>query len=253
MKRLDQALVEWGLAPSRNKAQQLIDAGEVEIFSGGGWTVVKQSSRSVDDGTQVRVSENSRTLKYVSRGGLKLESALAHLRLDVNGWRCLDLGLSTGGFTDCLFQHGASAVCGIDVGHDQLESRLRSESRLTAFEGVNVKDLAAHEGVGVWLKGGVDLCVADLSFISLLSVLPRIAGVLPKGTRCLVLLKPQFEVGPGGLDKGGLVRDPGLHQETLGRALREFGKCGFSVQADFPSEVKGQDGNQEYFIYACRG
>lgn len=264
--RLDHVLVERGLAPSRSKAQQLIDAGEVEVLVRAAWKTIKQPSYPVGD-KLVRLREGAETLRYVSRGGLKLEGALEKLGLDVTGFRCMDLGISTGGFTDCLLQRGAREVCGVDVGHGQLHANLSSDSRVLAFEGVNVKDLSGHVGVGDWMyrversdsgaqlaakdayeKMHVDLCVADLSFISLISLFPS----LPPIPRFLGLIKPQFEVGAGNLDKTGIVRDAKLFAEVELRAHEELTRSGYEVKSYFPSRVKGQDGNQEFFIYGLR-
>lgn len=248
MKRLDLLLVEKGLAPSRTKAQELIAAGQVEIFARGEWNFAKTSSQQHDG--EVRVREGSEILRYVSRGGLKLEGALRELKLDVTGWRCLDVGLSTGGFADCLLQAGAASVCGIDVGHGQLDERLRDDARLVSFEGLNVKDIGAHSGVAAWLKGGVDLCVADLSFISFTQAIPALSEALPP-CRWLVLIKPQFEVGQEGLNKRG-VANPQLFDDVKGRVLRALEKYGLSTEQYFASQVKGQDGNQEFFVCASR-
>lgn len=246
MKRLDSALVEWGLAPSRSKAQAMIAAGEIEIEKDGAWVAVTDNSFNAARVTreQVRLGHGAQTLKYVSRGGLKIESACRHLGLDPAGWRCLDLGLSTGGFSDYLLQHGASAVLGLDVGHGQLHPRLALESRLTSLEGVNAKEIGSLPAVQEWLKLGVDLCVIDLSFISLTQVLPAVAGALPAGARVLALVKPQFEAGRQTVT-------PELFDDVRSRVLHAADKCGFSAMEYFPSTVKGQDGSQEFFLW-CR-
>lgn len=248
MKRLDSAVVERGLAPSRTKAQQMIEAGEIEIFVRGDWKPIAQSSHKLGAEQQIRVRPDSQTLKYVSRGGLKLEAALEHLRLDVTDWFCLDIGLSTGGFTDCLLQRGARQVIGLDVGHEQLAAKLRSEPSLAHFEGVNVRELPVRRDI---LAGArIDLCVADVSFISLEQVLPALHQVLPAKSSLLALVKPQFEVGAAKLDKGGIVRDPALYAEVETKIRRALEKCDFSVHDYFACAVKGQDGNQEFFVYA---
>jgi len=248
MKRLDLALVDLALAPSRTKAQQMIEAGEVEIFAHGHWRVAEQASASLREPSHetIRVRPNSQTLKYVSRGGLKLESALKHLGLDPRGWKCLDLGISTGGFTDCLLQAGASEVVGIDVGHGQLSAKLASDSRVKHFEGLNARGLADSHVIPRQL----DICVVDLSFISLLQIIPVLREVLPPGCRLLALVKPQFEVGREGLDKNGIVRDEKLFDEVKVKILGALEKYGFSVKNYFPCELKGQDGNLEFFVFA---
>lgn len=244
MKRLDLALVELGLAPSRTKAQQMIDAGDVEV----GGQVVLQASRQVDPG-QIRVRENSQTLKYVSRGGLKLEGALAHLKLQPTGWNCLDVGLSTGGFSDCLLQSGAQSVVGIDVGQGQLHPKLAADPRLRYYDKINVRDLPQRREL---VPQGVTLCVADVSFISLEQVIPSLSQVLPANCKLLALVKPQFEVGAAGLDKNGIVRDEKLFQEVQFKIHGSLEKNKFSVHDYFPCELKGQDGNQEFFVFATR-
>ncbi len=177
--RLDQLLTEMGLAPSRTKAQSLIESGDVEIFENGEWKTARQASKQVTKDA-VRLKPNPEILKYVSRGGLKLEAALDHLKLDVAGFRVLDLGVSTGGFADCLLKRGAREVCGVDVGHGQLDQRLK----IAHFEGVNVKDIRNHVEITKWIAGGLDLCTVDLSFISLLSISDSIKSFLPWARGC---------------------------------------------------------------------
>jgi len=246
MKRLDSSLVEWGLAPSRNKAQSLIGEGEVEILQNGEWRTVTDNSFNTAQlkSSDVRISKNAKNLRYVSRGGLKLEAAAQHLKLNPRGWRCLDVGISTGGFTDYLLQAGAAAVFGLDVGHGQLHAKLAGDPRVTEIEGLNAKDMAADARVRSWILEGVNLAVADLSFISLTQVLPALAELLPAGTALLALVKPQFEVGPS---KAGVE----LFNDVQSRVLHGADKCGFSSQEYFSSAVKGQDGNQEFFLW-CR-
>jgi len=254
MKRLDLALVELGLAPSRSKAQQLIEAGHVEVFYSGEWKISTQSSQTLTavSSDVVRVRKDTEILKYVSRGGLKLEGAVEKLGLDVRGWRCLDLGISTGGFADFLLQAGAHEVCGVDVGHQQLHPSLANNRKLKLFEGVHVKDLRQNKDIQAWLADGLDLCVADLSFISLISMIPEIARNLSVGSRFLGLVKPQFEVGAGNLNKSGIVKDQALYPEVEALCREALIAANFEVQEYFPSHLKGQDGNQEFFVYAIR-
>lgn len=252
MKRLDVALVDFGLAPSRAKAQQMIEAGEVELLSSEGWQVARKANARVTSAEVIRLVPTGQTLKFVSRGGLKLEGALDHLKLDVHGWRVLDVGISTGGFTDCLLQRGAASVCGFDVGRGQLHERLKVDTRVRAFEGVHLKDAPAHAELRDWLGAGVHLAVADLSFISIQNLLPVLARLLPNSTRILLLVKPQFEVGPDGLGKGGIVRDEGLFAGVRLEVLQGLAKHGFLIDEYFPSPLKGQDGNQEFFVFGSR-
>lgn len=254
MKRLDQLLVELGLAPTRSKAQQMLKANEIEIRVGEQWRTEASPSFKADQISQedVRIAANSQTLKYVSRGGLKLESALAHLGLRIEGYRCFDVGQSTGGFTDCLLKSGAEAILGVDVGHDQLHPSIKANQKVLAFEGVHAKEMGHHQGILDWLKQGVQLAVVDVSFISLESILPSLGEILPLGTKLLALVKPQFEVGRGGLDKGGIVTDNKLFDEVRDRMLLALTKYGFKDLDYFPCAVKGQDGNQEFFVFAIR-
>lgn len=248
MKRLDLRLVELGLAPTRSKAQKLIEAGEVEIESTLGWKTANQSSLDTASLTehQIRVSDSAETLRYVSRGGLKLEKALDHLRLTVDqATTLLDVGLSTGGFTDCLLQRGAGAVIGIDVGHGQLAASLLNEPRLKSYEGLHIKELENDTELVERIRRSVGLCVVDVSFISLTQILPVLARVLSARTRLLALVKPQFEVGLRKLDAG-------LFPEVQAQILLEAKKCGFSIHEYFASGLKGQDGNQEFFVYGTR-
>lgn len=250
MPRLDLALVQLGLAPSRTKAQALIAAGDVEIFKQGEWRVADSASLVVE-APQLRLRPGAESLRYVSRGGLKLEAALDQLQLNVKGWRCLDVGLSTGGFSDCLLQRGAAHIVGVDVGHGQLSPTLHAEPRLRSFEGINARQLNQHAEVRS-VAGHIDLCVVDVSFISLGQILPALAEVLPGGARLLALVKPQFEVGPAGLDKHGVVRDVALFADVEAQVLQALEKCGFTGLDYVACKVKGQDGNQEFFALALR-
>lgn len=246
MKRLDVALVEWGLAPSRSKAQMLIAEGVVEIRQDDSWVVASDKNQNVQDleVSNIRIRGDNQTLKFVSRGGLKLEAALRHLNLSVQDFRVLDVGQSTGGFTEALLNHGAREVLGLDVGHDQLHPRLQTDSRVQAIEGLHIRDADQDNRVRLWLKGGCSLVVIDVSFISLEHVFPVLERLVVKGTLVLALVKPQFEVGPRGMTEQSL-------NDIQGRMLRTLEKYGFSSEGYFASEVKGQDGTQEYFLL-CR-
>jgi len=250
MKRLDQRLVDEGLAPTRSKAQQLIEEGEGEVQAGSEWQVATRPAQKTS--ALVRLKSEAQTLKYVSRGGLKLEAALRHLQLSVEGWRCLDAGQSTGGFTDALLQAGARKVIGFDVGHDQLALKLRNDPRVRFFEGIHIRDLSSHHELASLIAEGIELCVADLSFISFTHALAPLQNVLTEGCRLLALIKPQFEAGPQALNSRGVLADPTLLDESTKPVLQALPKYGFSVIDHFPSAVKGQDGNQEFFVYAHR-
>src|SRR5690349_333487 len=193
--RADQLLVARGHAPTRSAAQRLIARGAVRWLAPGGWSVPRKAGEELPDGCRLEVTDDAE-LRYVSRGGLKLEGALAHTGLDVTGLVCLDAGQSTGGFTDALLARGAARVVGFDVGHGQLHPRLCADPRVTALEGVHVRALADSPLASLAPAGGFDLLVADLSFISLAGALPHLAPWLKAGGDALLLAKPQFEVGP---------------------------------------------------------
>jgi len=183
--------------------------------------------------------------RYVSRGGLKLAGALAHTGLDVHGRSCLDLGQSSGGFTDCLLQAGAARVVGVDVGHGQLHPRLQADPRVSSLEGINGRSL----GDAPLPERRFDLIVADLSFISLTLVLPQLPPLLVADGDLLLLVKPQFEVGPEHVGKGGIVRDAGLYPQVAARLRQAAAAAGLRVLDWFDSPIRGGDGNREFFIW----
>lgn len=232
-KRLDVLLVERGLADSRAKAQALVLAGRVPGYSKAGCQV------SVD--TQLAVVEGPR---YVSRGGEKLAGALAHLELDVAGLRCVDIGASTGGFTDCLLQAGAARVVAVDVGYGQLDAALRDDPRVDVLERTNARNL--EPGL---LPLAPELIVCDVSFISFRLVLPPVVAGAHADWRALVLVKPQFEAGPKLVGKGGVVRDPEVHRTVLNDACHWVAGRGWSTLDVVPSTVRGTKGNREFFLY----
>ena len=241
--RVDRLLVERGLAPSRTRAQALVMAGLVLV---GEQRVEKPSETYPPDAPlRVRGSEDPAS-RYVGRGGLKLEKALAEFGVDVNGLVCLDVGASTGGFTDCLLQRGARRVVALDVGHNQIAWRLRTDPRVEVREGVNARHLRAEE-----FDEAFDLITMDVSFISATKILPALVPLLKRGGRLVVLVKPQFEVGRGEVGKGGVVRDPAQHA----RVVEEVSACaralGLQVRGVTESPVTGADGNREFLaLYA---
>jgi len=242
--RADQLLVQQGLAPSRSAAQRLIEGGAVRWLAPSGWAMPRKAGEELPEGCEIEVVDDAE-LRFVSRGGLKLDGALAHCGVDVTGMTCLDVGQSTGGFTDVLLQRGALRVVGIDVGHGQLHPRLRGDPRVTALEGVNARDLAAaHLPVRHF-----DLIVGDLSFISQTLVLPVLA---PLAGQLLMLVKPQFELQPADIGKGGLVRSPTAYARVEQRLRSACAACGLVVTAWFDSPIAGGDGNREFFIRAVR-
>lgn len=236
--------MELGLARSRSQASELIQGLEVS-FRGA---ALKKPGQVLpaDAAAEEFFIKNEDLKKYVSRGGLKLEGALDKTGLSVQELRALDVGISTGGFTDCLLQRGVSSVVGIDVGREQLSEQLKKEPRLKLLEGMNIKDLKEED------VGPVDLCVVDVSFISLTRVFPVLQEVLREGAQLLALVKPQFEVGKAGLSKGGLVKKKELYQDVEEKVKSSAEECGFIVSDFFKSQLQGGDGNVEFFLFARR-
>ena len=243
-KRVDLLLVERGLAESRAKAQALVLAGEVVASGGGaGERRVEKPGDLLRDDVDLRIKGDG--LRYVSRGGLKMERALDAFGLDVSGFACLDLGASTGGFTDCLLQRGATRVTAVDVGYGQLHEKLRQDARVRSHERVNARALPSELGL-------FDLLVADLSFISLKLVLPGAIAQLQPSGRLVVLVKPQFECGREWIEKGGVVRDVAARQRAVDeiRALTE--SLGFETLGAVESPILGPAGNVEFLLAAQR-
>jgi 23S rRNA (cytidine1920-2'-O)/16S rRNA (cytidine1409-2'-O)-methyltransferase len=235
--RLDRLLVERGLAESREKAQALIMAGEVLL---NGQKAAKPG-QSVDNDAALEVLARP---PYVSRGGFKLAAALREFAIDVAGQVCLDIGSSTGGFTDALLQAGAVRVHAVDVGAGQLDWKLRTDPRVVVHEGINARELR-FEQIGELAA----LIVCDVSFISVTLILPALVPMLQNGGQMVILIKPQFEVGREQVGKGGIVRDPALHRaacERVERAVREFGFQ--TIVMDSP--ILGAEGNKEFLLHA---
>jgi len=237
--RIDQLLVERGMAESRQKAQALIIAGEVVV---NGQKALKPG-HSVAIDSQVEVHER---MPYVSRGGYKLAGALDRWALDVTGWVCLDVGASTGGFTDCLLQRGAAKVWAIDVGHGQIDWKLRSHTRVVIQEGVNARYLTPDD-----FPQKFDLVVCDVSFISLTLLIPALVPLLAAYGRMVLLVKPQFEVVRGQVGKGGIVRESALHQAACDRVRAAVEAQGFRADI-IESPILGAEGNREFLLYASR-
>jgi 23S rRNA (cytidine1920-2'-O)/16S rRNA (cytidine1409-2'-O)-methyltransferase len=248
--RADQLLVAQGLAPTRSAAQRLIQGGVAEWASPTGWAMLRKAGEDLPETAQLRVTDDAE-LRYVSRGGLKLEGALKHTGLKVQGFTVLDVGQSTGGFTDCLLTQGASHVVGIDVGHEQLHARLREDSRVTALEGVHVRELEPRLRTHA-TTGGFPLIVGDLSFISMVGSLPELMPWLDGHGQLLVLIKPQFELGPQALGKGGLVKDEADYPRLEARVRLACTALGLKVLDYFDSPITGGDGNREFFLWASR-
>jgi 23S rRNA (cytidine1920-2'-O)/16S rRNA (cytidine1409-2'-O)-methyltransferase len=248
--RADQLLVERGLAASRSQAQRLIAAG-LRWRAGGDWRTVAKNGDDVPDGAEVELQDAAEA-RYVSRGGLKLEGALRIAGIEPTGLICLDVGQSTGGFTDCLLQHGAAQVVGVDVGHGQLHPRVRADARVLALEQVNARQLSADALQAAGAPTAYGLVVGDLSFISLTLVLPALVPVMSPGARLLMLVKPQFELQPGQVGKGGIVRDAALYPVVEQRIRDACAALGLRVAGWFDSPIRGGDGNREFFVFATR-
>jgi len=237
--RLDRLLVDRGLAESREKAQALILAGEVLVDG----VRADKPGRPVPPDAAIQVAGR---LAHVSRGGLKLQAALEHFRIDVAGRVCLDVGASTGGFTDCLLQRGARRVYAVDVGSGQLDWRLRSDPRVVVRERLNARYLR-FEDIGQL----VDLATCDVSFISVTLILPAVAPLLQPSGEMVILVKPQFEAGKGQVGRGGIVRDPAIHRAACARVEEAVRQLGFRA-ALIESPILGAEGNKEFLLHAAR-
>jgi 23S rRNA (cytidine1920-2'-O)/16S rRNA (cytidine1409-2'-O)-methyltransferase len=257
--RIDQLLGERGLASSRSQAQRLIAAGVLwRLDENAPWKRVAKNGDEVPDDAEIELLDTSEA-RYVSRGGLKLEGALKVTGLSVAGLHCLDIGQSTGGFTDCLLQQGAAQVTGVDVGSNQVHPKIREDARVTCIEGVNARELNASDLVAeddqdtteeAEFDPEFDFVTGDLSFISLTLVLPALVPFLKTDGHLLMLVKPQFELQPGQVGKGGLVKDPALYAVVEQRLRDTCAELGLVVQGWFDSPITGGDGNREFFVWA---
>ena len=280
--RADLFLVEHGHAVTRSQAQRLILSGaQWRVDHEAAWKKVVKNGDEIPGNAELQLLDTTEA-RFISRGGLKLEGALQATGLDMTGLRCLDIGQSTGGFTDCLLQHGAAQVVGVDVGHGQLHDSLRSDERVVCIESVNARSLTANDLTGHYGRalhgsnsesdafadveqGGYsdqdmdgfnpvfDFLTGDLSFISLTLVLPAVVRLLKADGHLLMLVKPQFELQPGQIGKGGIVRDA-VHFEFVEKRLRDScAALGLDVLAWLASPIDGGDGNREFFIHAKKG
>ena len=238
--RIDKLLLERGLAESRTRAKAMVMAGVVLVDE----QLVNKVSETFPLNSKIRIKgAGDPAARYVGRGGLKLEAALREFQIDVTGLTCLDVGASTGGFTDCLLQHGARKVVAVDVGHNQFDWRLRNDPRVELRERVNARYLKPDD-----LQEQFDLATIDVSFISVTKILPTVASLLANQGRIITLIKPQFEVGKGEVGKGGIVTDPAKHQrviEEVGRAAQELGLIARGL---IESPIRGADGNVEFLV-----
>jgi 23S rRNA (cytidine1920-2'-O)/16S rRNA (cytidine1409-2'-O)-methyltransferase len=238
--RLDQLVVERGLAPSRERARALILAGQVTVDD----RPVTKAGTAIDD--QANVALLAPDHPYAGRGGLKLAHALDTFRIGVEGRDCLDVGASTGGFTDALLQRGAARVVALDVGHGQLDWRLRNDPRVVVIERFNARHLTLGD-----LPGPVDVVTIDVSFISLRQILPAVSQVLRAGADVVALVKPQFEAGRAEVRKG-IIRDPAVHARVIEEVAAAGAEVGLSRVATTPSPITGQKGNVEFLVHFRR-
>jgi 23S rRNA (cytidine1920-2'-O)/16S rRNA (cytidine1409-2'-O)-methyltransferase len=238
--RLDLLIVARGLAESREKAQAMILAGEVRV----------NGARSDKAGAQIledaRIEISGASSKYASRGGLKLEGALKDFGIDVSGKTCLDIGASTGGFTDCLLQHGTRKVYAVDVTPQQMAWRLQQDERVTQIK-ANARNLRREE-----IPEPADFVTIDVSFISIAKVLPAVVAASGQRAEFLILVKPQFELDRGDVGRGGIVREASLHERAVERVRQAAVAAGLIAQGVRPSHLTGAEGNQEFFLHARR-
>ncbi len=242
MARLDAVLVQQGLAPSRERAKTLIRNGQISVNG----TVCTKPAFGVADTDAVTMEGSD--IPFVGRGGLKLEYAVTQMQLFLDGLTCLDIGASTGGFTDCMLQHGAAKVYAIDVGHGQLVQKLREDSRVVNWEGTDVRRIAPEQ-----LEQPADFFSADVSFISLHHVLPYVLPLLKAEAGGVILIKPQFEAGRENIGKNGLVQSKRVHVQVLGNILALLASLGLTVQLLCPSPIQGGSGNVEYLAAVRKG
>ncbi len=284
--RADQLLLQRELATSRSQAQRLIAAGvlwRADAGDSAAWKRIAKNSDELPADAQIELLDASEA-RYVSRGGLKLEGALRASGVKVDGKLCLDVGQSTGGFTDCLLQHGAARVVGVDVGQGQLHPSMRAHPKVLALEQINARDLSATDLIAnydhsTWasdtfdaeisaempvdeppqsaepplepsFEPSFDLIVGDLSFISQTLVLPALVPLLKPGAEVLMLVKPQFELQPGQVGKGGIVKDPAMYALVEQRIRDTYAELGLVIKGWFDSPITGGDGNREFFVYA---
>ena len=267
MPRLDVLLVERGLAKSRSQAQRWIADGKVAVRSddhsgdhreGDGWQVVRKAGAKVADDVEVQIYSSEED-RYVSRAGAKLAAALPYLQTDshqgdlqgdLQGAQVLDIGQSTGGFTDCVLQAGAASVVGVEVGHGQLAESLRHDARVVCLEGINARHLSRADLEPHFPAAGFDLVVMDVSFISQRKILPRLPVLMAVGGHLITLVKPQFECGPQALDKHGVVRDPQLFAALEAQLCAQIEQLGLQLLQYLESPILGGDGNREFLLVA---
>lgn len=243
--RIDKLLVERGFTASRTKAQSLVMAGVVLVDE----QRVEKPSEMFATNANIRVKGNEDPAsRYVGRGGVKLEAALREFQIDVSDFVCIDIGASTGGFTDCLLQHGARSVVAVDVGHNQLDWKLRNDERVDVRENINARYLTPES-----FDVKFDLAVMDVSFISATKILPAIVSLLNERGRIITLIKPQFEVGKGEVGKGGIVRENEKHERVIKEVNAFAESLGLKVCGVIDSPIQGADGNKEFLALYAKG
>ncbi len=237
--RLDVILVNQGYAPSREKAKAIIMSGTVYVDG-----QKEDKAGTFFDESKIRLEVRGSSLKYVSRGGLKLEKAVDRWQLDFRGLVCMDIGASTGGFTDCMLQNGAARVYSVDVGHGQLAWKLRNDERVVCMEQTNFRYVTGED-----IREELDFASVDVSFISLTKILIPARNLLKCGGQMVCLIKPQFEAGKGKVGKNGVVREPEIHREVIAKIVDYAAGIGFSVLHLDYSPIKGPEGNIEYLLH----
>ncbi len=240
--RLDILLATSGMAKSRSAAQQMIKEGSVTV---NGVTALKSSEIYDDEKDEITVSADSAVMRYAGRGGLKLETAIDAFGIDLGGAVCLDIGASTGGFTDCMLQHGAARVYAVDVGRSQLAEKLRNDERVISLEELDIRSATEDD-----IPEKVGFVSVDVSFISLKMILPEIKRFAAGNCRCCALIKPQFELGKKHIGKSGVVKDPKLHEKAVADITSFAAALGFRDIKTVPSKIAGGDGNREFLMYS---
>lgn len=240
--RLDVLLVKKGLAPSREKAKTMIMEGNVFVNN----QREDKAGTNIPEDAVIEIKGN--TLKYVSRGGLKLEKAMTHFGISLEDKICMDIGASTGGFTDCMLQNGAKKVYAVDVGYGQFAWKLRTDERVVCMEKTNIRYVTPEDIADV-----LDFASVDVSFISLAKVLPAAKELLRDEGEMVCLIKPQFEAGREKVGKKGVVRDPAVHREVIEKVITDARELGFSILHLEYSPIKGPEGNIEYLVHICKG
>lgn len=248
-KRLDQLLVDRNIAESRNKAQALILSGNILVNN----QKVEKCGVLIDEKAQIIFI--GKKMPYVSRAGIKLEKALDEFNISPKELICLDVGASTGGFSDCLLKRGAKKIYAIDVGYGQMDLKIRNNDKVVVIERTNARYITPEDlyGANFTNESMADLAVIDVSFISLSKILPAVYNLIKEKADVIALVKPQFEAQKNLVGKGGIIKDPKIHETVLEKAIKESSEIGFRFEKSIDSPIKGTDGNKEFFIYLRKG